>query len=434
MKSYLRFLSRNKLYTAIEVVGLSVSLAFVVLMNSYVISNTSYDKEIKNKGDIYICHNKNCAYSFTFLDKEFDKYPEIIDYCQLFHATNTVKVNGENVNAAQLVVSDNFFEFLPYKLKYGNPEDVFAASNSAVISESFASRIFPGEDPIGRTIEYITTQDISIKLTVTGIFKDVRLTHFMDKDVIEKVRSCEAVEVASPQFYLASLNAECCGDSVPIIGFEPETDFTVQPWISEQYSKGLNHGEVIIGDDINVEEDGTILFFGKNYKVASRLERTGSGGVDVSCFVTMDTIADLYADAKEKGAYFKEGVTYENSVSSIMVRVKEGYTLNQAMVQIRKATEGSITINGVGSEATYEIYQLLVLESYNQTSGAYSYKANAAWEAFFATPEAEAYMSTDADGYVTWATAEDDDTKAAFAKLALAYAKANNIDISAVVL
>lgn len=167
---------------------------------------------------------------------------------------------------------------------------------------------------------------------------------FMDKDVLEKVRSCEAVEVASPQFYLASLNAECCGDSVPIIGFEPETDFTVQPWISEQYSKGLNYGEVIIGDDINVEEDGTILFFGKNYKVASRLERTGSGGVDVSCFVTMDTIADLYADAKEKGAYFKEGVTYENSVSSIMVRVKEGYTLNQAMVQIRKATEGSVEI------------------------------------------------------------------------------------------
>ena len=167
---------------------------------------------------------------------------------------------------------------------------------------------------------------------------------FMDKDVIEKVRSCEAVEVASPQFYLASLNAECCGDSVPIIGFEPETDFTVQPWISEQYSKGLNYGEVIIGDDINVEEDGTILFFGKNYKVASRLERTGSGGVDVSCFVTMDTIADLYADAKEKGAYFKEGVTYENSISSIMVRVKEGYTLNQAMVQIRKATEGSVEI------------------------------------------------------------------------------------------
>ena len=36
MKSYLKFLSRNKLYTAIEFIGLAVSLAFVILIGSYV--------------------------------------------------------------------------------------------------------------------------------------------------------------------------------------------------------------------------------------------------------------------------------------------------------------------------------------------------------------------------------------------------------------
>ena len=190
---------------------------------------------------------------------------------------------------------------------------------------------------------------------------------FMEKDILEKVRSCEAVELASPQFYLASLNAECCGSSVPIIGFEPETDFTVQPWITEQYSKGLKYGEIIIGDDISAEADGTILFFDKYYKVAARLERTGSG-VDVSCFATMDTIADLYRDAKEKGAYFQEGVTYENSISSIMVKVKEGYTLNQALVQIRKATEGKVEIvqtqsmiNSVGGSLSGVVSYLYVI-------------------------------------------------------------------------
>ena len=88
---------------------------------------------------------------------------------------------------------------------------------------------------------------------------------------------------------------------------------------------------------------------------------------------------------------------------------------------------GSITINGVSDTTTYEIYKLLDLESYDVAQGAYSYKANAAWATFFATDEAKAYMATDADGYVTWATTEDDDTKAAFAKMALAYAKANGI-------
>ena len=37
MKSYLKFLSRNKLYTAIEAVGLAVSLAFVILIGTYVV-------------------------------------------------------------------------------------------------------------------------------------------------------------------------------------------------------------------------------------------------------------------------------------------------------------------------------------------------------------------------------------------------------------
>ena len=88
---------------------------------------------------------------------------------------------------------------------------------------------------------------------------------------------------------------------------------------------------------------------------------------------------------------------------------------------------GTITINGVNADNTYEVYRLLDLESYDVANGAYSYKASTAWEVFFTTNEAKAYMSTADDGYVTWIAAEDDDTKAAFAKLALAYAKANGI-------
>ena len=89
---------------------------------------------------------------------------------------------------------------------------------------------------------------------------------------------------------------------------------------------------------------------------------------------------------------------------------------------------GSITINGVGTTSVYEIYKLLDLESYNTTSGAYSYKVNTAWTGFFATEDALAYVAIDDAGYVTWIAAEDDDTVAAFAKKALAYAEANDID------
>ncbi len=90
-------------------------------------------------------------------------------------------------------------------------------------------------------------------------------------------------------------------------------------------------------------------------------------------------------------------------------------------------TNGSVTINGVTESSTYEIYQLLDLESYNTASGAYSYKVNAAWAGFFATADALSYVAIDDAGYVTWINGDDADSVANFAKLALAYAKENGI-------
>ena len=92
------------------------------------------------------------------------------------------------------------------------------------------------------------------------------------------------------------------------------------------------------------------------------------------------------------------------------------------------AETGSITINGVAEDTTYKIYQLLDLESYDKTSGAYSYKVNSDWTAFFNTAEAKDYVTIDEAGYVTWVAGEDDAVVAAFAKKALAYAVANDID------
>ncbi len=88
---------------------------------------------------------------------------------------------------------------------------------------------------------------------------------------------------------------------------------------------------------------------------------------------------------------------------------------------------GSITINGINGSGTYEIYKLLDLESYDAESGAYSYTVNANWRAFFETADALRYMSIDTAGYVTWSGGDSADAVAAFAKIALAYAKANGI-------
>lgn len=83
---------------------------------------------------------------------------------------------------------------------------------------------------------------------------------------------------------------------------------------------------------------------------------------------------------------------------------------------------GSITIDNAVVGQTYRVYQILYLESYDKKSGAYSYKANSAWEDWLETQTQ--YVSIDTQGYVTWVSGAD---AAAFAKAARAYAKANNI-------
>lgn len=95
--------------------------------------------------------------------------------------------------------------------------------------------------------------------------------------------------------------------------------------------------------------------------------------------------------------------------------------------------KGSITINGASKDNVYEIYKLLDLESYDTTSGAYSYKVNSAWTGFFATDDAKIYVKIDDAGYVTWVEGKDSpDDVAAFSKLALAYAKDSNPKIAPV--
>lgn len=86
---------------------------------------------------------------------------------------------------------------------------------------------------------------------------------------------------------------------------------------------------------------------------------------------------------------------------------------------------GSITIDNAVVGQTYTIYQILDLESYNKDSGAYAYKATAAWRDFINGADVKSvYVNVDAQGYVTWAKDAD---VAAFAKLAQKYAADHNI-------
>ncbi|MGN1443775.1 MAG: hypothetical protein ACI4XE_07995, partial [Acutalibacteraceae bacterium] len=87
---------------------------------------------------------------------------------------------------------------------------------------------------------------------------------------------------------------------------------------------------------------------------------------------------------------------------------------------------GQITVNDAVVGQTYSIYRIFDLESFDASEGtkAFAYKVNSDWSNFISSEAAKAYISVDKQGYVTWKDSAD---AAAFAKLALAYAKDNKI-------
>ena len=93
------------------------------------------------------------------------------------------------------------------------------------------------------------------------------------------------------------------------------------------------------------------------------------------------------------------------------------------------ATKGKITIENVTAGQTYKIYRILELESYNATAESYAYKAATnEWKSFIESGDInDHYVTTDANGYVTW---KDGANVGDFAQKALAYAHNTSNNIS----
>jgi len=107
--------------------------------------------------------------------------------------------------------------------------------------------------------------------------------------------------------------------------------------------------------------------------------------------------------------------------------------LTMVIVPVSAEETGSITINGVGTEAEYAVYKMLKLDSYNTTLGAYSYTVEPTWLDFFALSDTLTYVSVSKSDnsdieYVTWIGGDDAETIATFAQKALAWARENDVD------
>ena len=177
MKSFFNFLKNNKLYTFIEVAGMSIALAFIIFIATFVTSQLTRDSEVKGK-NIYVSRSERMFIGCGTIKEQLEgRFAEVQDICRLFDneifggIESSMRYADNNERADALVVDPNFFQLLPYPLLEGTPESVLATTQSVVISESFAHIFSPDESPLGKTIE-ISINGNPATLTVSGIFRD----------------------------------------------------------------------------------------------------------------------------------------------------------------------------------------------------------------------------------------------------------------------
>lgn len=181
---------------------------------------------------------------------------------------------------------------------------------------------------------------------------------YFDKSVLSDIKNSgvEGIDKITAQFYLTSSSQGCCDIPVQFIGIDEETDFTVLPWIRESFGLAsdskinnadarvktagfLEDGSIVVGSDIDVPEDGKIRFFDEYFRVSAQLEETGTG-LDQAVFTNFATSLAIYTAARKKGFNFTGDMKPVDSISTIMIKVKDGYTPEQVKHDIRTKIDG----------------------------------------------------------------------------------------------
>ena len=166
MKSYLKFLSRNKLYTAIEAVGLAVSLAFVILIGSYVVQQYEVAHESQQWKRTFVLGSDEFLVAVLWQP--------------------VIQKEEQPIQAFGIEADADFFKVFPeYRLLEGSLED-FVGKEDVLISASLARKI---SAQIGQTIK-VDKEDRTIK----GIYADFDGAFFMPADIITNITNSWAPE------------------------------------------------------------------------------------------------------------------------------------------------------------------------------------------------------------------------------------------------
>jgi putative ABC transport system permease protein len=186
-----RNIQKNKLFSLINIIGLSAGITSFLLILLYIRYEKSYDTFYKNSDRIYRLRYErssaegesvkfaSCCPPAAIRIREL--YPEVEKIARIFRYRATVIFGDRKYFEERMYFAEpQIFEIFDFKLVTGDPLKGIANANCAFISESYSRKYFGNKNPLGQTL----TVDKEMNFVITGIFHDIPENSHLKFDIL----------------------------------------------------------------------------------------------------------------------------------------------------------------------------------------------------------------------------------------------------------
>ena len=190
LKNYFKIAFRNifqnKIYSTINIAGLSIGIASCIIILLYIQNEFSYDKFNNNYENIYRIGTNTSVYGKTLTSPITpatlgpalkENFHDVFSYNRVYYLSPMKQIfkynNNESFYENGLIYSDsNFFNFFSFHLLEGNKAHVLSNPFTIVITKSIAEKYFSHQDPIGKVIQLVRWNGKAFNFKVTGVASD----------------------------------------------------------------------------------------------------------------------------------------------------------------------------------------------------------------------------------------------------------------------
>jgi len=191
-KTALRKIKRQKGYSFINILGLTIGLSCFILIGLWVKDELSFDRFHQKKDRIYRLLNRlpdgssisSITYALGPALKE--AYPEVEESCRVWPwGGSLVKYLNKSFEEDNIYLADpSFFKIFSFPMIKGTPESALADKYSVVLTEETACKYFGDEEPLGKVLQ-MTQYEGDFK--VTGVVESVPVNSHLRFDMIARV-------------------------------------------------------------------------------------------------------------------------------------------------------------------------------------------------------------------------------------------------------